>query len=218
MLGMFDPGTEFDRQVSTLMDSDYPALSGLTGARLVDLVAPLREVAVARGAASSGAGTAPSGAGTAPLLLVISTDLVPAGDAMTRTALGGRAGFADFTPDDLARFRAVDGLDVPAGGAYLVFDVDRGEEFRNVTPDKALLTITERGRTPLTVAEGIALITHHPDVLEKNRCFSLAGSRAGDRRVPALWISRRAPKLGWCWAGNPHTWLGCASAGSRAGG
>ena len=34
-------------------------------------------------------------------------------------------------------------------------------------------------------------------------------------RVPALWISERAPKLGWCWDGNPHTWLGLASAGRR---
>ena len=27
-----------------------------------------------------------------------------------------------------------------------------------------------------------------------------------------MWISERAPKLGWCWDGNPHTWLGTASA------
>ena len=58
-----------------------------------------------------------------------------------------------------------------------------------------------------------------PEVLEKNKCFMLAGSRARarDRRVPALWISERAPKLGWCWDGNPHTWLGTASAGGRLG-
>ncbi|MGH3631886.1 MAG: DUF5701 family protein [Sciscionella sp.] len=24
-----------------------------------------------------------------------------------------------------------------------------------------------------------------------------------------------APKLGWCWAGNRHTWLGFASASRR---
>ena len=42
----------------------------------------------------------------------------------------------------------------------------------------------------------------------------LSGSRRGDRRVPAMWISARAPKLGWCWDGNPHDWLGVASAGS----
>jgi NhaA family Na+:H+ antiporter len=46
--------------------------------------------------------------------------------------------------------------------------------------------------------------------------LSLLGSRAGDRRVPALWLRRGHPKLGWCWAGNPHTWLGSASCGGRA--
>jgi Family of unknown function (DUF5701) len=52
----------------------------------------------------------------------------------------------------------------------------------------------------------------------KNGGFSLAGSRCGDRRVTALWISQNRPKLGWCWAGNPHTWLGTASCADRTGG
>jgi len=48
-----------------------------------------------------------------------------------------------------------------------------------------------------------------------------------DARTPAIWISngtgrdgrdnRNAPKVGWCWAGNRHTWLGFASAAARAG-
>ncbi|GAA3754239.1 hypothetical protein GCM10022402_36140 [Salinactinospora qingdaonensis] len=80
-----------------------------------------------------------------------------------------------------------------------------------------MVTITEQDRTPLTIGEGIAFITHYPDSLRKNNCFSLVGSRCGDRRVPALWISKGAPKLGWCWAGNPHTWLGSASCAGRAG-
>lgn len=43
-----------------------------------------------------------------------------------------------------------------------------------------------------------------------------AGSRTGtNQRVPAIWISRRRPKLGWCWDRNPHTWLGTASAADR---
>ncbi len=47
-----------------------------------------------------------------------------------------------------------------------------------------------------------------------------------DARTPALWISngtgrdgpanRNAPKVGWCWAGNRHTWLGFASAAHRS--
>ena len=120
-------------------------------------------------------------------------------------------------PDDIARFEAVEGLEIPDGQAYVVFDIDRGAETLDVTPDDAMVTITAQGRTPLTVDEGIALITHHPASLAKNNCFSLVGSRCGDRRVPALWISKRAPKLGWCWAGNPHTWLGSASCAARAG-
>ncbi|CAM5297405.1 putative protein OS=Streptomyces tendae OX=1932 GN=GUR47_27180 PE=4 SV=1 [Streptomyces tendae] len=78
-----------------------------------------------------------------------------------------------------------------------------------------MATVAGRGRTPLTIEEGVAVLTQVPEVLVKNKCFSLGGSRCGDRRVPALWISKRAPKLGWCWEGNPHTWLGMASAGAR---
>ena len=84
--------------------------------------------------------------------------------------------------------------------------------------EDATRTIRERGRTPLTIDEGIALVTQVPQALEKNKCFMLAGSRRHDRRVPALWISERAPKLGWCWDGNPHTWLGTASGGWPASG
>ena len=66
-----------------------------------------------------------------------------------------------------------------------------------------------------TIDEGIAVVTHAPELLEQNRCFMLSGSRRPDRRVPAMWISERAPKLGWCWDGNPHSWLGVASATRR---
>ena len=57
----------------------------------------------------------------------------------------------------------------------------------------------------------------------------VAAPQAGgtlDARTPALWISngtgrdgaanRNAPKVGWCWAGNRHTWLGFASAAHRS--
>lgn len=205
----FDPGAEFDRQIQTLLDKGYPAECGLTEAAFVELVGPLRA-----GATSCGAAVSPPTPARVPVVLVISTKLVPAGRAMALTELQARPGFADFDPDDIARFDPIEDCAV-AGAAHLIFDVDRGAETRNVTPDGALATMTEQGRTPLTVAEGIAFITQYPGSLEKNNCFSLVGSRCGDRRVPALWISKRAPKLGWCWAGNPHTWLGSASCAGR---
>jgi hypothetical protein len=81
----------------------------------------------------------------------------------------------------------------------------------------ALEMIHDEGRSPLTIDEGIAVATHYPEMVAPGFGFSLAGSRAGDRRVTALWISKQRPKLGWCWAGNPHTWLGTASLGARVG-
>ncbi|WP_211374317.1 DUF5701 family protein [Cellulomonas fimi] len=87
----------------------------------------------------------------------------------------------------------------------------------SVPPESALEAVTARGRTPLTVDEGVALVVVRPDMLRPNRCFSLMASRAGNQRVPAVWISERRPKLGWCWDRNPHTWLGAASAGGRTG-
>ncbi|MBB4854840.1 hypothetical protein HNP40_002232 [Mycobacteroides chelonae] len=105
-------------------------------------------------------------------------------------------------------------VDIPQQ-AYLLTNTDTGSEFCNVTPESAGAAITARGRTPLTIEEGIALVTLHPDMLRKNKCFSLAASRGKGQRVPAIWISDRRPKLGWCWDRNPHTWLGTASCGGR---
>ena len=40
--------------------------------------------------------------------------------------------------------------------------IERGEEFCGVRPEDALPVITGRGRTPLTIDEGIAVVTHAP--------------------------------------------------------
>lgn len=95
--------------------------------------------------------------------------------------------------------------------------MERGEEFCGAVPADAMAEIAGRGRTTLTMEEGLALVTQYPAALAKNKCFSLGATRGGDRRVPALWISQDAPKLGWCWEGNPHTWLGMASANGGRG-
>ena len=75
--------------------------------------------------------------------------------------------------------------------------------------------VAERGRAPVTITEGRSLVTVYPQMLVKNHSFMLDGSTRGDKRVPALWISERAPKLGWCFDKVPHTWLRVASAQAR---
>jgi len=79
--------------------------------------------------------------------------------------------------------------------------------------------IKSKHRFPLTIDEGIALITQFPEFLIKNNCFSLLASRTGkDQRVPAIWINaNKQANLGWCWDRNPHIWLGSASCEKRVG-
>lgn len=207
----FDVAAEFDRQVGTLLDKGYPGLAGTSAEQFTELVSPLREAAVARAAELT-----PPTEARVPFLLVVTRELIPVEERLRLTALVGKRkpGFVDrhFAEGDLARFDPIKELEVPAAPAYLLFDVDRGEEFRSLAPSAAMEAMTAQDRLPLTIDEGIAFITQFPAALATNRCFSLVGSRCGDKRVPALWISQGAPKLGWCWYGNPHTWLGSASA------
>lgn len=142
----------------------------------------------------------------------------------------GKEGFVVEDMTDLEQFEDIEGLAVPDSPLYLVQDVDRGDDLRNWSPNEALPQITARGRTPLTVTEGISWLLQEPKVLEPNHCFMTIGTRKRtpkglDARTPALWISggtgrdgkhrKGAPKVGWCWAGNRHTWLGFASARGR---
>jgi len=194
------PAAEFDRQVATLVAKGYPALAGMSEEAFAERFAPLREHA-----------------GDDEFVLVVSSELVPAADAIERVERRGKPGFSVLEREDLERFAPIEDVELPPGPAYLLTGVDTGAGTLNVTPNDALESIRGEGRSPLTVDEGIALVTHDPEAVARNGGFSLLASRCGDRRVTALWISESRPKLGWCWAGNPHTWLGSASCAERIG-
>jgi hypothetical protein len=210
------PGTEFARQADAMVGLGYPRMAGLDEARFRALVEPLHITladAVANGLDLT------YSARHIPFVVVVSSAVIPAADRQVMTHLAGsdRPGVVDRNHGDegLAPYGPIGGLDLPETPVYLLLDVERGEEFCGVRPQDALPAILDRRRTPLTIDEGVSLVTLFPDVLEKNKCFMLAGSRRGDKRVPAMWIADKAPKLGWCWDGNPHDWLGMASAAGR---
>ena len=133
---------------------------------------------------------------------------------------------------DVDRFDAIAEAAAPDADVYLLTCVERGDEYANRSPDEALPAILAAGRSPLTLTEGIHWLLQQPTALERNHCFMTIGSRLRkdggklDARTPAIWISngtgrdgserRHAPKVGWCWAGNRHTWLGFASAAGRS--
>ncbi len=201
---------EFDRQLATLLERGYAGAAGLDEAGFLARLEPLRAPA------ASLATEADAEAGRFGFVLVPSRPLVPAAAGIGLVERRGKAGFlAMLDAQDLDRFGPIDGVSEPDAPAYLLADVSSGRESLNVTPDAAVAAQLEAGRTPLTVEEGVALATQFPEAVATNGGFSLAGSRCGDRRVVALWISGGAPKMGWCWAGNPHTWLGTASCRGR---
>ncbi|WP_422656966.1 DUF5701 family protein [Paenibacillus sp. EC2-1] len=201
---------EFDRQVENLINKGYPALIGLEAEGFKKRLEPLRAVIDA-------SNTLEESEERIPFVIVIKGDWVNGELAMGLVERNNKKGFSVMEAEEVERFKPIEGIQLPNGMAYLVLDIDTGESTRNITPNDSIKIIINENRSPLTLEEGVAVITHYPDMLMKNKGFSLLGSRCGDKRVTALWISEGKPKLGWCWAGNPHTWLGSASCASRAG-
>ncbi len=164
-------------------------------------------------------------------LLVVDHRIAPASALAPLMSRRGKPGFVVADMTDVDEFVPTAATDVPDTPIYLVRDLDRGDAMANWSPDEALPAIVGAGRTPLTLTEGLHWLLHRPDALQRGRCFMTIGSRrvkpdgAVDARTPALWISngigrdgaarRDAPKVGWCWAGNRHSWLGFASAAGR---
>lgn len=206
---------EFDRQLTALTDAQFHRAAGLPEPDFIALFDSVRTTLQSTLPRT----TSPHKAASAPFALVVSPALADAQDLVPLLRYGARSnqGIVDpnHGPQGLAPYQPIADLTIPTSDVYAVVDVQRGEEFCDVAPKDAVAQILTRDRTPLTIHEGISLVATHPQLLEKNKCFMLAGSRRGDKRVPALWISQNAPKLGWCWEGNPHSWLGTASTSHR---
>lgn len=213
---------ELERQLDALVVGGLPTLSGVSESDFRTTFEPLVPQIELWGS-SSGEGAGSEGGngveGAVPFVVIPSPNSVDAAALVPRLTLLGkdRPGVLDRNHGDtgVSDYRPLPELAVPPDRPYVLVGVQRGEEFCDVRPRDAVEVISTRGRSPLTILEGVVLQLVYPELLQTNRCFMLAGSRRGDKRVPALWISNGAPKLGWCWEGNPHSWLGIASAEAR---
>jgi hypothetical protein len=164
-------------------------------------------------------------------LLVVHSRLVAPSALAPLVRVNDKPGFVVADMTDVDEFAPIPSVRLPDEPLYLLFGPDRGDAMANWSPDEALPAISDAGRTPLTLAEGLHWVLQRPEVLARGRCFMTIASRRAkpggslDARTPAVWISngtgrdgianRNAPKVGWCWAGNRHTWLGFASAAGR---
>ncbi|MBR8640262.1 hypothetical protein KEF29_15550 [Streptomyces tuirus] len=166
-------------------------------------------------------------------LLAVRPDRAPASALAPLLRREGRPGFVVTDMPDVDDFAPCD-IELPDAPLYVVTGLDRGDHLADWSPDEALPALAKENRSPLLLSEGIHWVLQEPAVLERNHCFMTIGSRLRkpngtlDARTPAIWISngtgrdgserRNAPKVGWCWWNNRHTWLGFASTtGRRAG-
>lgn len=199
ILGTETPATEqineLHRQTDVLVEKGYPELAGTSEVTFRAIIAPLEAQLPHE-----------------PFVLVVTGALLPLHRLIELTSLNGKPGFTTMEAADIGRFRPTANLALPQSPAYPITDVDTGAETLNVRPDSALPQIQATGRIPLTLDEGLAVVTQRPQWLREHNCFQMLGSRAGDKRVTGIWLSKGSPRLGWCWGGNPHTWLGMASA------
>ena len=166
-------------------------------------------------------------------LVAIRHDAVPVDRLAALLTRGKQRGFVVEDMTDVDEFVPIPEVDLPGSPLYLVTGIDRGDELLDWRPAEAHPHLVAAGRSPLTLHEGISWVLQRPEALADNRCFMTIGSRKPkprggyDARTPALWISRgtgrdgrerrNAPKVGWCWWNNKHTWLGFASCTERLG-
>lgn len=151
------------------------------------------------------------------ILLVPTRELVSPESLIARTSINRMAGFTTMPPRDIASFLPQDGFEPPEGPFYLVLEPHTGTCYINREPDVARKLIDSDERLPLTLEEGLAIATQHPEWLLEKNGFNLLGSRSADGRVPSIWMSQNAPRLGAVWPNSRHTWLGNAYCVARRG-
>lgn len=204
------PLATIEEQIERLVGLGYPGLLGCPAEEFRHSLQGLTEHVPA------GAAVADVRRGTFGFVVVVHAKSAPAARTLPLVKRQGHVAVERLFPRSPDFFKPTPSVSIPAGDAYLLLDVDRGNETLNAVPLEAEQRLGDEGRSPLTLEEGIAVLTQCPDFLQPNHCFMMLGSRGDDKRVPALWLSGKQPKLGWCWQGNPHTWLGFASCRARS--
>ena len=195
---------EAQKQLDRIVALGYPDVADMSAAAFRALARPL-----IRALEDSDLGT--------QILLVPTRELVSPESLIARTSINRMAGFTTMPPRDIASFLPQDGFEPPEGPFYLVVEPHTGTCYINREPDVARKLIDSDERLPLTLEEGLAIATQHPEWLLEKNGFNLLGSRSADGRVPSIWMSQNAPRLGAVWPNSRHTWLGNAFCVSRRG-
>src|SRR3954471_13622449 len=123
---------EFDRQVDALALTGLPELLDLQESCFRASLEPLRDLLPVPAA----------GGDRIPFVVVVPR--LPVLPVLETVHTLGGPGFTTMPDEDLARFRPLPELDIPAG-PYLLLDVDPGVDTLNVPPAQVLPRLTSGG-------------------------------------------------------------------------
>lgn len=194
----------FNRQVSTLKNKYYLQISDMREDEFLFHIKKLKQKV--RGIRSSENGHI-------PFLIVIPKHVVSIQSQLIRIKVGSRS-----CPPlsrmmiDFNSFKNAEGIitpDVP----YLIFDIDDGASMLGVSSDNYKEILGKQNRQALTVEEGIALVTHYPEVLQ-DHAIDMLGSSHVEADIPVLWLNDGWPYLS-CRMNHAILNGGAASCGGR---
>jgi hypothetical protein len=203
-------GREFNRQIATLAKPKFANAAGMGKAEWRALLLPLKEKVkmLARQKLEVPAGHI-------PFVIVIRNDVIGIKHAVPLIELEGKNGFTNMSAGEIGEFKQIEGVEIPSGSAYLAIDVAIGMNTLGKTADEAIEMIKQEDRSPLTLEEGVAIVTHFPRVLvnedpeklygEKYLRICMPGSRSGDNRTAQFMVDfENKPELRWYWSNAAH--------------
>jgi Family of unknown function (DUF5701) len=199
---------EFDRQVDALTQAGLPGLLDVKDECFRAMLEPLRDLLPPPAARGGGI----------PFVVVVPE--APVADLLPSVHTPGGEGGTALAPAELAGFAPQPELDVP-GVPYLLLDVDldldldAGAGTVGLSAGRAAAAVAAAGRTPLTLAEGVAVLLCDCGVLRTWPSFALLGSRDSTGRHPALRCLPDGPRLTGERSGRGPLGLGTASCAAR---
>ncbi len=195
---------EIEKQLDRIVALGYPDVADMTAAAFRALARPLITALEKNDLGDD-------------ILLVPTRELVSPESLISRTSINRRAGFTTMPPRDVLGFLPQPGFEPPEGPFYVVVHPHTGTAYVNREPDVARKLMDSDDRLPMTIEEGLAMATQHPDWISEKNGSNLLASRSADGRVPSLWLSQRSLRLGAVWPNSRHTWLGNAYCLGRRG-
>jgi hypothetical protein len=151
----------FSQQINTIIERKLHAPTGLSGSDFIDRhIMPLKQLLVENDQDTK------VDESRMPILVVIPHTIVPLSYQLERT----RESINDIQLGHIIKpewFENAQGVSTP-DKPYLLLDVETGYTMKNTTPKKCVQTFSDAGRFALTIDEGIALISHFPEVLESH--------------------------------------------------